>query len=241
MKSLPLLLLLFLSGCNTNKSSPTPAQSAEPADTHQERFLVTVGGKKGFIDRTGRIIINPQYELVYGFSEGLAIICVGECDTDHIAGFRASKDPSKLFDEVEQSYKEGFIDESGKIVINPVYESAYNFSEGLASVCSGKGCYSSLGREKREKKWGYIDRTGAMVIPLQFDDADEFHEGLASVSVGGKWGYISKGGKFVINPQFDLADRFKDGIAQVGVKVSDKETKFGYIDNSGKYVWQPSD
>ena len=46
--------------------------------------------------------------------------------------------------------KFGYIDKAGKIVINPQFDDAYNFFEGLASVGV-------------EDKWGYIDQTGRYV------------------------------------------------------------------------------
>jgi hypothetical protein len=50
-------------------------------------------------------------------------------------------------------------------------------------------------------KQGYIDRTGAVVIRPQFDGAHMFCQGLAQVKVGTKWGYIDKTGKYVWEPR----------------------------------------
>ena len=142
--------------------------------------------------------------------------------------------------ELEQNFKYGFIDETGQIVVNPIFEGAHDFSEGLAAVCVGTGCYGKLGDSSKEEKWGYIDRNGKLVITPQFESAGEFKEGFASVSIGGKYGYIDKSGKFAINPQFYLAWPFDGGFANVSIKEGDN-FKYGWIDRSGKYVWQPSD
>jgi hypothetical protein len=90
-----------------------------------------------------------------------------------------------------------------------------------------------------------VDKTGAMVIPPQFKYVGVFHEGLAAVSVGDKWGYIDKTGKFAINHQYDSASEFDNGIAEVGLKLARTDSmidkyQYGYIDRSGKYIWQPS-
>ena len=72
--------------------------------------------------------------------------------------------------------KYGFIDKSGKVVIEPQFDSASNFSEGFACV-------------EKDGKWGFIDKSGKVVIEPQFDDADAFSEGLAVVAIeveGGK-------------------------------------------------------
>ena len=66
-------------------------------------------------------------------------------------------------------------------VIQPQFDDAEDFSEGLALV---KNAY--------EVKWGYINREGQFVIKPQFDDARSFSKGLARVKMNGKWGYINK-------------------------------------------------
>jgi hypothetical protein len=49
-----------------------------------------------------------------------------------------------------QNDKTGFIDKTGKIIINPQFDDAWGFREGLAKVWIGK-------------KLGYVDKTGKYV------------------------------------------------------------------------------
>jgi hypothetical protein len=44
----------------------------------------------------------------------------------------------------------GYIDQTGKIIIQPLFDIAFDFSEGIASVGLGK-------------KWRYIDKTGKFI------------------------------------------------------------------------------
>lgn len=97
----------------------------------------------------------------------------------------------------------GFVDLDGNEVIECQYDSAKNFSEGLAAVKNDKGFY------------GFIDKTGAVVVPFQFDDAKDFHEGLAAVAQGKRWGYVTKAGILIISYQYDDAEAFYNGVAQV--------------------------
>jgi hypothetical protein len=95
----------------------------------------------------------------------------------------ASQDPPALF-PIEQQGKWGFIDQTGKTIIPPRFNSAQEFSEGLAPVMVGG-------------KFGFADQAGKLVIPASFSEARNFAEGLAPVGVGRKTGYIDKTGKFV--------------------------------------------
>ncbi|EGQ2639350.1 WG repeat-containing protein, partial [Campylobacter coli] len=58
---------------------------------------------------------------------------------------------------VELNRRWGFIDRSGKFVIEPKFDDAWNFNEGLAGV-------------ELNGKWGFIDKSGKIVIEPKFDD-----------------------------------------------------------------------
>ena len=173
--------------------------------------------KQGYIDKTGNVIIKPQFDVAQPFSEGLAAV-----------GMKVGDD-----------YQFGFIDKTGAMLIKPQFEWTYSFSEGLAGV-------------QVSKKWGFTDKNGNITIKPHFDKVESFSEGLAAVAVKGKWGYIDKTGKFVIEPQFNEVHSFSDGIAFVKVGsydataiidvigAFDTEGKWGYIDKTGKYIWQPT-
>src|ERR1019366_3772670 len=65
----------------------------------------------------------------------------------------------------------GFANKSGETVINPQFDRAEVFAEGLAPVRMGR--------------WGYVDTSGKVVINPQFDKAGVFSDGLAAVRLGG--------------------------------------------------------
>src|SRR5262249_17761161 len=65
-------------------------------------------GKWGYIDRAGRIVIPPQFDYAWDFSDGLAPVEVG--------------------------LKKGYVDKEGRVVIKPRFRNALSFSEGLAAV-----------------------------------------------------------------------------------------------------------
>jgi hypothetical protein len=135
--------------------------------------------------------------------------------------------------------KYGYKDTNGKVVIEPKYYSAGEFSEGLAAVSMLTGETVTSGNWI---KYGYIDETGKEIISLQFQGAERFREGLAAVKVKDKWGFINKTGKTIITPQYDYVHDFSEGLAVVnkGYQIlMDEIINYGlcgYIDKSGKIV-----
>ena len=118
-----------------------------------------------------------------------------------------------------ENEKYGFIDKSGKFVIEPQFEFANDFCDGLARV-------------QINEKFGFIDKSGKFVIEPKFDWIDfSLSKGLVRVKIDEKWGYIDKSGKFVIEPQFEFASKFSDGISRV--ENNGKEFK---IDTNGNVV-----
>jgi WG containing repeat len=137
--------------------------------------------------------------------------------------------------------KDGFMNQDGKIIIEPVFEKALPFSDGLAAVL-------------KQGLWGFIDTSGRVVIEPKFISVSRFSDGLAAFQQkrwSDKEGYIDKTGKVVIEPQFDVAEPFHNGLARVGfgtVKgrllslVADVgvECEYKFIDRTGKVVPEPS-
>lgn len=184
----------------------------------------------GIWSKSGKWLIEPKQGL-YITSEDSGVLSVGLNDS-----FGLLNDSGWIV-EPKYDYMEGaeglfvfrdddrcgFMDKTGKIVIEPQYESAEVFSEGLAVVVVNG-------------KYGYIDKTGKLVIEPRFSGANSFRMGLAPVEdENSKWGYIDKTGKMVIAPRFDAAGRF-DSDGEAWVRIGDFETgKAGYIDLKGNF------
>jgi hypothetical protein len=176
-------------------------------------FAVHPDGKTGFIDKTGKMVIQPQAFMGFGFREGLALVILSNKSGD------------------EGGDRVGFIDTSGAFVIEPRPGSATDFHQGLAHFDNGDDLI-------------FVDKTGAAVIQAKgISWAGEFSEGLAAVEqlVGDVWlfGYIDKTGKMVIPPQFGLARDFSEGLASVSESEGSGGAGYGYIDKTGAWVVAP--
>ena len=114
----------------------------------------------GYIDRTGKIVISPQFDDAWSFSGGLAEVKVakkwGYIDRTGEIAIKPQFDEVSPFAEglakVKVAKEYGYIDRTGKMVISPQFDvAAYSFSEGLAHVHTIK------------RGQGYIDKTGRHV------------------------------------------------------------------------------
>ena len=115
--------------------------------------------------------------------------------------------------------KYGYKNAKGQVVIEPTYDDADVFLEGLATVKIGK-------------QWGFIDANNTMIIKPQFSYAYGFAENMALIAdAKNRYGYINKTGRLVIPPQYEMAERFKNGIARVKIKKADN---WMCIDKNGK-------
>jgi hypothetical protein len=150
----------------------------------------------------------------------------------------------------------GYIDTDGRLVIEPQFETADKFHEGLALVKTGgkfgfinaTGAFAiqptfklarrfseGLALVQIDDKFGYIDLSGNIVIPPKFDSSGLFFEGLAIFISGGKRGYLDRGGKVVVPPLYHQARRLSEGLAA----VSPTPGRWGFIDSKGKTVIPP--
>ncbi|MBO4598873.1 MAG: WG repeat-containing protein [Bacteroidaceae bacterium] len=224
----------------TGKEIPQTLKFEYDTDFADNGLAVIIKDDKyGYIDKAGKIVINPQFKHAGCFANGLAAVKIkdkyGYIDKTGKIVIEpqfdyAFKFASNNLAAVKINDKYGYIDKTGKIVIEPQFKDAMCFYNGLAAV-------------KIKDKYGYINKTGKIVIKPQFKDASCFSNGLAVVKIEDKYGYIDKTGKIVIEPQFDYASDFEDnGLACVSFHTS----SFGYyysrggcIDKTGKTIIEP--
>ena len=209
-------LSLALASCS--QSSEGFVSYKAPSTATVALFRVRVGGKFGYIDKTGHVKIQPQFDNAGRFSEGLAAALVG--------------DPLKG--------KWGYIDQTGRFAVNPRFFKADDFSNGLAVVNTIEESHISPNV--------YINKLGNVVMTAgQFKKdsrashhvylGGDFAEGLAVIVEDGKSGYIDAEGKVAIAPQFDIAFDFHDGLAEVKMfNINARQ----FVDKSGRVLVVPS-
>ena len=100
--------------------------------------------------------------------------------------------------------KYGYKNGEGKVVVAPLYDLAYRFEEGMATVRSGG-------------KYGYIDENGKEVVSPKYDFTWRFIGGYAAVKLGNRFGFIDKTGKEVIPLIYDEANNYHGNCCYKGM------------------------
>ena len=178
--------------------------------------------RMGYIDKQNRVVIKPQFNIAGSFSEGLAVVAQNAV-TYLFEG-------SIYIDEGSSPAKKVmYIDKQGSVVISGKFDSASNFSEGLAHIESDGRCR-------------YIDKTGRVMIQPNFPetaDCGSFSEGLAGINADNGAKYLDKNGKIVIKTEFVWAYPFRGGAAKVRLVTAGGVVADGYIDRAGRVIWRP--
>lgn len=186
---------------------------------------------RGYVDRTGNLVIPYQFKEANRFSEGLAGVRNENNEWGYIDKTGKLVIPyqfsrvnefgdglARVSLEVDGERKEGYIDTMGTMVM-PMDSSIGEFSEGLARVEVDYGT------------WGYIDTKGNIAITPQFNMANEFSEGLALVSLEVGEGYIDHTGNIVISYDGNAGlGNFSEGLAF----VNDYDKGRAYINTAGE-------
>jgi len=224
------------------------------------RCTFRVGDKWGILDRDGVVMVPPRYRQLTSYGDGR---CLAEYDESRYAcldlnGQVCFKLPrgaeavgwergGSTFEDglvriefspplAEGLY--GYVDTTGRVVVEPIYSQAGDFSEGLAPVSKNAttGFNDDPSSEYewvpgKDDAWGFIDTNGRVVIPFKFVRVGRFSCGLARARQGDAWGYIDRAGNFVVPPTYEDVYDFRDGIARVIL-----DNKYAFIDLTGRIV-----
>ena len=135
-----------------------------------------------------------------------------------------------------ETYRCGYKDVYGNVVIEPIYTYAHDFAEGYGVVSPSPGYFDI-----------YINDAGEQVSPVYLS-AEDFHEGLALASVEEnpemfitdrrtKKHFIDKDGNPLFNKEFIYAGYFSYGYADVLSvnSAADKQT-WMFINKNGEFA-----
>ncbi len=176
--------------------------------------------KFGYIDKSGQMVIKPRYDAAGPFQDGVAVVKVGGQEKTIDQKGRPSKPrrktktppPSEPAAGAPKPMKIGdrwgYQNQSGMIVIDPLFDEAGEFKQGLALVKVGG-------------KFGFIDTDGKSVVEPRWDELHPFCDDLARVRSGGRYGFVDRSGRVAIEPRYQSAGDFSEGMASVKIGGGD--------------------
>lgn len=184
----------------------------------------------GFISDSGDIAINPIFDEVYQFSNGLAAARMGE--------------------------KWGYINHIGEYIIEPKYDHVNQMTNDIAWVKEQKktilidkkgfvvadlpddyevidAYVDGASIIQLHNKYGFIDTSGKIIIPTNFSEVSQFNSGLSVVTdINNEVFYINKKGERQQYDNIVVTSAFSEGLSF----VRNNELKCGYINNLGELV-----
>lgn len=199
------------------------------------------GDKVGLIDRTGKFFVKPVYTAIDDFYDGLAVAqddkgfvvldSKGEVISQtfpYISSYRSNR-AAYYIQSQDGTLLYGYLDETGKTIIEPVYEYAGEFEGDRAVVkLPGKG-------------YALIDKNGKTLKNFEYSYVMNISDGMMAFipEQNGKYGYLNVKGDVAIAPMFLIAQNFKEGTAVVNASDDYTVNQYGLIDKKGKYLIKP--
>lgn len=273
-----------------------PPQFNKGEDFSDGLALVSIGDylkgmKYGYINKAGAYQIPLSYSSAKSFSQGLAAVSVDGKQWQYIDKSGAVKIPGPFLDADNfseglacvsvpydmghgvKSFKKGYVDLSGKMVVEPEYIYGAQFRNGYAIVtvsgtaATGNRSYTavidregkrittqpfisiqpfyqgywavkikgSYGFNSDKDEWGLVDTKGTLYAP-RYPREPILREGLIAFEQDSLFGFMDVQGKVVIKPTYKRANGFVEGLAA----VQNHEKLWGFINRKGEMVIKPT-
>lgn len=229
-------------------------------------YPLRINDNYGFINQSGQLVLSPDFREAKKTSNGFAV-----AKKDDIT-YYLNTDGSILFSISNQSQflrefsegllakknidaKWGFVDISGNWIIQPVYASVSDFSEGLANVSYGdadksffidKNNRPVFGTQKYlsegfKNGYAYVRKRLIQDFYVARVDGDSKYQELINGSFGG---IIDKQGNLIIPFILGTNTEYSEGLfattyRNIENEKNDIQTLMGYINIKNKIVIEP--
>lgn len=211
--------------------------------------ITFVGGKYGFADKEGKIVIPTVYDSIGDFIDGVAWFC-----RDGVYGY-LSMDGSVLDDNSQftcdfkngvglilKNGRRGMIDRDGKTLIDFVYTDVIPQWNNKVIWANTGGLWMQSNDKAsifvEGGKWSLLNWDGQKLCSESFDHVGNFAEGLAYIEIkaGGenlhRFGVIDCAGNIIVKPKYTaIGECYSDGAIKVCI-----DGKWGMIDRKGNEI-----
>ncbi len=196
-----------------------------------------MNGEWGFIDKNGNVVVDFRYDEVKSYSGGVAVVYKdGKAGLVDYNGKEILKPAfSDIYDfvgkygyfvirkevdgRIDESY--GFLENSGKVVVEPVYGYVKFIYSDIAAVRNKNGSKYFLLKIGENKK----------ITDEIFDDINNFSEDRAAFKSNEKYGVVDVSGRIIVEPKYNDIRDYKDGYA-----IARTNKKDGVLDKEGNVL-----
>lgn len=192
--------------------------------TQFDYFITSINGKSGVIDKTGKTIIEPQYDYVQIPNPSKPIfICLYDYNVEN------------------KEYTSKVLNENGKEILTK-YKNVQAIPNNNTSI---KNSYQTqILRYKANGKYGLISLNGNEITPAIYESIEtlEYKDGILKVKKDGKYGLIDINGEEVVKTEYNsiVTDGYYNENSKyekagyiVNVRT-DEGYRYGYINYKGK-------
>ena len=222
----------------------------EPSKLIDDRVPVKKNMLSGFMDSSGKVIVEPQFEDASNFIDKRARY--SQKNIDGIIDTEGNKILEGRFNWLTH-YSEGiaigsingitkYYDIDGNVLFeNDYYRKFLNlnfhgrsFRNGLLAVHEGF------------KGWGFINKDGQLAIECEFDEVGDFLENVTFANYKGQWGLLTIEAEFrpfkmkrpkLAEPRFYLRNEAKGVFGVIDRKVLQYEVS-AFINLEGEFIYR---
>lgn len=173
----------------------------------------------GLIDNNGNVILPLEYRAI------------ADKVTDGLV-------------EILSNKKVGYVDITGRVLLEPTYESIGEFVDGYAVVSKTSYYYDENGHDRERSIYGVINSQFKEIIPCVFDSIEyELETGRFKTDVGyktidGRYVAVVDGKELLVDKKYKYCKPFDDTCA-IAVRVADGHVNYGLIDKKSNNILPP--
>lgn len=190
-------------------------------------FIISENGKTGVIDKTGKVVIKPEYDYIQIPNPEKAIfVCLYDYDTS------------------VKSYNSKVLNEKGEEIYSK-YSNITAIPSNNTSI--GWSYQTAILKFKDGEKYGIITIGGKQVTKAIYDSIEtlDYKDGILKITQNEKYGLIKLNGEVVIKPEYDTistdgyyndqTNKYENA-GYIVSKKTDEGISYGYISYNGKTV-----
>ncbi len=214
--------------------------------------LVEIRSNKriGYVDITGRVLLEPTYKSISEFVDGYAIVSKTSYYYDEdgrdrersvygVINSQFKEIIPCVFDSIEYEVEIGrFKTDVGYKTIDGRYvavvdgkelfvDKKYKYCKPFGDTCSIAVCIAD-----GHVKYGLIDKQSNDILPPIFSRLDLIENELYKFKINDLYGLVTSKGNIILQNRYNGIGKFEDNLACVQVNVLSKKL-YGYVDSSG--------